>query len=192
MLCVVGEEVELSNGSRCIDWLRFIIEKSRPQRTWINCIYRTGSWVTYRDDNCKWVVCRWDGGMSVLSMWGMGKNFCPNFLQPFLGAIRTEAGSILQYFASLTKMPTVSFGGGSHLEVPCRGSFVGRVEREGGKTSSDQYLKGLWEFIQCVPWGQAISFPSSAWVKLLLLVINQWNVYQLARFLLMIYDKKVN
>ncbi len=38
----------------------------------------------------------------------MGKDFCANFLQPFLGAltegvVATEAGSLLQYFTALTE-----------------------------------------------------------------------------------------
>ncbi len=41
------------------------------------------------------------------------------------------------------KMPTLSFGGGSHLGVPCRGAFLGRVERLGGNICSDQYPKTL-------------------------------------------------
>ncbi len=38
-------------------------------------------------------------------------------------------------------MPILPFGGGSQLWVPCRGALLGRVEQEGGKTSSDQYPK---------------------------------------------------
>ncbi len=33
-------------------WLWFIMVKSRPQRAWRNHIYKAGSWVTYRHDNC--------------------------------------------------------------------------------------------------------------------------------------------
>ncbi len=40
-------------------------------------------------------------------------------------------------------MPTFSFGGGSHLGVPCRGVLLGRVEREVGKTSLDHIQKAL-------------------------------------------------
>ncbi len=45
-------------------------------------------------------------------------------------------------------MPTLSFDGGSHLGMPCRGAFLGRVEREAGKqvwiTIEDalEYLEG--------------------------------------------------
>ncbi len=42
------------------------------------------------------------------------------------------------------KMPTLSFGDGLHLGVPCRGVLLGRVEWEEGKTSSDQFPKGPW------------------------------------------------
>ncbi len=43
-------------------WLWFIMVKSRPQRAWRTHISNAGSWVTYRHDNCYWVVCRWEGG----------------------------------------------------------------------------------------------------------------------------------
>ncbi len=39
----------------------------------------------------------------------------------------------------IRRMLTLSFGGGSHLGGPYRGALLGRVQREGGKTSSDQY-----------------------------------------------------
>ncbi len=54
---------------------------------------------------------------------GMGKDYCPN-----KGSCND--GSILQ---PSPKMPSLSFGGGSHLGVPCRGAVLGRVELEGGK-----------------------------------------------------------
>ncbi len=45
------------------------------------------------------------------------------------------------------KTPTPSFGGGSHLGVPCRGALVGRAEWEGEKRSiniqkASEYLEG--------------------------------------------------
>ncbi len=45
---------------------------------------------------------------SVQSMGETGKDFCPNFLQSFLetlseGAVTTEAGSLFQYFTTLTE-----------------------------------------------------------------------------------------
>ncbi len=51
---------------------------------------------------------RGKGGMSVQSMGEMGKDFCPNFLQPFLetlteGAVTTKAGNLLKYFTTLTE-----------------------------------------------------------------------------------------
>ncbi len=68
---------------------------------------------------------------------------CNLFLKALTeGAVTTEAGGLFQYFTTLTDMPTLSFGGGSHFGVPCRGALLGRVDREGGKTSSDQYPKG--------------------------------------------------
>ncbi len=86
-------------------------------------------------------------GVSVQSLREMGKDFCPNFRQPFLekmteGAVTTEAGRLFQYFTTLTKMPTLSCSGGCHLGVHCWGTLLGRIEWEGGKTSSDQYPKG--------------------------------------------------
>ncbi len=91
------------------------------------------------------------GEMSVQFMGKMGKDFSPNFLQPFLENIdrrNCNDGSRelipvfhITYVPS-PKMPTLFFDGGSHLGVPCRGAILGRVEREGGKRSLDQYPKG--------------------------------------------------
>ncbi len=38
-------------------------------------------------------------------------------------------------------MPTLSLDSGSHLGVPCRSALLGRVDRDGEKTSSDQNSK---------------------------------------------------
>ncbi len=76
----------------------------------------------------------------MFKQWGRwGKTSVQPFYNLFLktlteGAVTTEAGSLFQYFTTLT-------GDGSHLGVPCRGALLGRVEREGGKTCSDQYPK---------------------------------------------------
>ncbi len=56
------------------------------------------------------------------------------------GAVTPEAYCSISQPSS--KILTVSFGGGSHFGLPCRGAVLGRVELEGGKTSSDQYQKG--------------------------------------------------
>ncbi len=88
------------------------------------------------------------GGMSVQSKGDMGKDFCSNFLQPFLENINRRSCNdgnrefIPVFHNPHRKMLTFSFGGGSHLVVPCRGALLGRVEQEEGKTSSDQYPKG--------------------------------------------------
>ncbi len=58
------------------------------------------------------------------------------------GAVTTEDVAYSSILQLSLKMPTISFGGGSALGVPFRGALLGRVEREGEKTSSDQYLKG--------------------------------------------------
>ncbi len=50
-----------------------------------------------------------------------------------------EEGAYSSILQPSPKMSTLSFGGCSHLGVPCWGAFLGRVEQEGGKTSSDQY-----------------------------------------------------
>ncbi len=68
------------------------------------------------------------------------------FLQPFLkhvgkAAVTTEVEAYSNISQPPPKRPTLSFGGGSQLGVPCRGDLLGRVEQEGGKTSSDQYQK---------------------------------------------------
>ncbi len=83
--------------------------------------------------------------MSAHSMGEMGKDFCPNFLQLSLkmltgGTVTPESYSSITQPSS--KMLTLSFGGGSHLGVPRRSSFLGRVELEGRKAGSDQYPKG--------------------------------------------------
>ncbi len=84
--------------------------------------------------------------MSVQSMWEIGKDFCPNFLQPFLENIDRGSGNDGAY-SSISqpspKMPTLSFSVGSHLGVLCRGALLDRFEQEGGKASSDQYPKYL-------------------------------------------------
>ncbi len=68
---------------------------------------------------------RGNGEMRFQYMGVMEKDFCPNFLQPFLEHIvTTEAGSLLQYFT------TLSYGGGSHFVIPSKGGFLGRVECE--------------------------------------------------------------
>ncbi len=86
------------------------------------------------------------GEVSVQSTVEVEKDFCPNCLQPFLEnmdrrSCNDVAGSLFSISQPSPKMPTVSFGGGSHLGVPCRGALSGRVEQEEGKTSSDQYPK---------------------------------------------------
>ncbi len=99
----------VSLGSACLTmyrqlftWLWFIMVKSGPQRAWRNHIYRAGSWVTYKDDNCYWVVCRWKGGRWVFSQWGrLGKTSVKTSSNRFLktlteGAVTTEAGSLFQ------------------------------------------------------------------------------------------------
>ncbi len=41
-------------------------------------------------------------GLSVQPIGEMGKDFCPNFLNPFLeNTVTTEAGSLFQYFTTL-------------------------------------------------------------------------------------------
>ncbi len=96
------------------------------------------------------MVCRWEGGdrdigggVSVQSIGEMGKDFCPNFSNRFLKTDRRACndGAYSSISQPSPKIPTLSFGGGSHLEVTCRGALLGGVEREEGKTGSDQYLK---------------------------------------------------
>ncbi len=68
----------------------------------------------------------------------MGNRYRYLFLETLTeGAVTTEAGSLFQYFT------TLSFGGDSHLGVPCRGVLLGRVEWEGGKTVLNPYPKDL-------------------------------------------------
>ncbi len=64
------------------------------------------------------------GWVSVESMGGMGKDFCPNILQPFLENIERRncndgSRELIPVFDNPNqKRPTLSFGGGSHLGVP--------------------------------------------------------------------------
>ncbi len=90
-----------------------------------------------------------NGEMNVQSMGEMGKDFYPNFLQPFLENIEKRicndgSWELIPFFSQPSpKMQTFPFGSGSQLGVPSRGPLLGRVELEGRKTSSDQYPKGL-------------------------------------------------
>ncbi len=52
----------------------------------------------------------------------------------------TEIASLFQYFTTLTENVDPLL---RRWLAPCRGTLLGRVEREGGKTSSNQYRKGL-------------------------------------------------
>ncbi len=70
--------------------------KSRPQRAW-----RAESWVTYKDDNYYWMLCRWEWG-------GEKKTPVQTFSNRFLktlteGTVTSEAGSLFQYFTTLTE-----------------------------------------------------------------------------------------
>ncbi len=87
--------------------------------------------------------------MSAQSMGEMGKIFVQTFSNLFLktlteGAVTTEAGAYSSISLPTPKIATFSFGGGSHLGVPCKGAPLGRVGQERGKM-----LKWL---------------PSSAWI----------------------------
>ncbi len=56
--------------------------------------------------------------------------------------ITSEDESLFQYFKTLTEKATLSFGGGSHLGVPCRASCLGlfgRIEWDGETTSTSQH-----------------------------------------------------
>ncbi len=55
------------------------------------------------------------------------------------GSSTTEAGSLFQYFTTLTENVDPLL---RHLGIPCRDALLGRVEWEEGKTISDQYPKG--------------------------------------------------
>ncbi len=63
------------------------------------------------------------GEMRFQSMGKMGKDFCPNFLQP-LDKRNCNDGSrelIPIFHNPHRKKQTLSSGGGSYLRVPCRG-----------------------------------------------------------------------
>ncbi len=66
------------------------------------------------------VQVEWGDEFSVNGV--MGKDFCPNLLQPFLEHIvTTEGGSVLMFFISF------SFGGCSLIGLTSWGAFLGRV-----------------------------------------------------------------
>ncbi len=71
------------------------------------------------------------------------QTFSNSFLKTLTeGAVTTEAGAYSSISQPSPKMTTLSFSGGFHLGVPCRGVLLGHVEREEGKTSSDQNPEG--------------------------------------------------
>ncbi len=81
----------------------------------------------YGDDNCYWLVCRWDGGgygngkISFQAMGEMGKDFCQNFLQPFLENIdrrscNDESWELIPLFHNPHRK-CQPFGSGSYLVV---------------------------------------------------------------------------
>ncbi len=88
------------------------------------------------------------GGVQV--GWGeVGMSVCPNYLHPLLENINRRScndGSrelIPVFHNPHPKMPTPSFGGGSHFGVLCWSALLGRVEWEGensmfGSISSNQ------------------------------------------------------
>ncbi len=84
-------------------------------------------------------------GWGVREMVEMGEGFCPNFLQLVLENIdrRSCNDGKRELIPPSPKMPPFSFDGSSHLGVPFRGALLGRIEQWGGKTSLDQYPKGL-------------------------------------------------
>ncbi len=66
-------------------------------------------------------------GREGVGKWGgvMGKDFCPNILQPFLENIaRGKPGANFSISQPSPKMLTLSFGGGSHHEVPYRSGLL--------------------------------------------------------------------
>ncbi len=64
--------------------------------------------------------------MSFQSMREMGKNFCPNFPQPYLENIdRRSCNDGSREFISVFHYP--------HLGAPYKGALLGRVEWEGEK-----------------------------------------------------------
>ncbi len=80
------------------------------------------------------------GWLSVPSMGEIGKGLCPNLLRPFLENIDRRsltAGSLFQFFTTLIENADPLLRRWLAPWSP----LLGRVEREEGKTSSDQYPK---------------------------------------------------
>ncbi len=74
---------------------------------------------------------------------GFEKDFFPNSLR-FLEKKRWKPGAYSSILQTPPKRLTPSFGGDSHLGVPCRVALLERAEWEGEKTSRDQYPKNPW------------------------------------------------
>ncbi len=112
--------------------------KSRPQRAWKNHIDKTESWVAYRDGDCLCVVVR-GLGRWAFSQWGKtsGQTFSNLFLKTLTeGAVTTEAGSLFQYFTTLTEKPYY-FKKKEWISTACkRGSKKNATKLYVGKTSS--------------------------------------------------------
>ncbi len=90
------------------------------------------------------------GGMSV-SQWGRWERisvqtFSGRFLKILTeGAVTTEAGSLYQYFTTLTENDDPLLW---RWLVPCRGALLGRVEREGEK--KHVRIKSLMNILKAV------------------------------------------
>ncbi len=90
-----------------------------------------------------WVRVR-NGEVSAQSMGGWEKTSVPTFSYIFLkklteGAVMTDTRSLFQYFTTLTENADPLL---RRRLTPWRGALLDHVEREEGKTSSDQYPKG--------------------------------------------------
>ncbi len=70
------------------------------------------------------------GELSVQSTGEMGKDVCPNLLQPLLETFdRKSCNDGNRDLIPVFHNPHRKCGG-PHLVVPCRGALLGRVERE--------------------------------------------------------------
>ncbi len=92
-----------------------------------------------------WLKGRW---VSVQSMGEMGKDFCPNFIQPFLENIDRRSCNdgrreLIPVFHNPHRKCRPSPSAVARTLEYLEGvALLGRVEREERKVSSDQYLKG--------------------------------------------------
>ncbi len=86
------------------------------------------------------------------SQWGQwGKTSVQTFSSRSLKTL-TEGAATTGAYSNISqpspKMSTLSFGGGSHLGVPCRAALLSRFEQEGGKKQVRIDIQTALEYLE--------------------------------------------